>query len=149
MAVSDNVVNAAFDSPAALAPQIDTFVDMLTYTARPVTHWDLPSTPYPHALLKHTVMYDPPLEEFIVLGTFLKEKNAEDERLGAGEGPMIGIVTKGKVKLRVTGEDAEESLDLDEGGVVFVAPGNQVNVHLREGGGPAGNGEIWWSLYRA
>ena len=49
MAVSDNVVNAAFDSPSSLASQVDTFVDMLTYTARPLSHWSLPAQRYEHA----------------------------------------------------------------------------------------------------
>ena len=80
----DDVVNAAFDKPSSLASQVDTFVDMLTYTARPVSHWSLPARKYQHSTLGRTVKYDPPMEEFTVLGTFLSAKDAKEEHLSTG-----------------------------------------------------------------
>ncbi|KAI0635738.1 mannose-6-phosphate isomerase [Trametes polyzona] len=145
MAVSDNVVNAAFDAPESLASQVDTFVDMLTYTARPVSHWSLPREPYPHSREGRTSKYDPPMEEFVVLGTALNSKNAKTEQLAAVSGPTIGIVTKGRVRIAVSRGD--EQLDLDEGGVVFIPPGNDIRVELLEGRGPEGAGEVWWSTF--
>ena len=65
MAVSDNVVNAAFDVRSSLGPQIGPFIDVLTYTARPVSHCDLSAQQYERGLLGHTIQYD---EEFVVLG---------------------------------------------------------------------------------
>lgn len=148
MAISDNVVNAAFDAPKSLAPQISTFVEMLTYTARPVSHWALPREPYPHSRDGRTSQYNPPLEEFVVLGTLLDSKSAGTERLEAVSGPTIGIVTKGKAKIAV-GKGGEK-LELDEGGVVFVAPGNDIEVELLEGRGSEGSeGEVWWSCFGA
>ncbi|CDO75789.1 hypothetical protein BN946_scf184934.g4 [Trametes cinnabarina] len=144
MAVSDNVVNAAFDSPDALASQITTFVNMLTYTARPVSHWALPREPYPHSREGLTSKYDPPTEEFVVLGTMLNSKNARTECLGAVKGPTIGIVTKGRAKIAVSRGD--EQLELEEGGVVFIPPGNDIQIQLLEGRGQ-GVGEVWWSCF--
>ncbi|KAI9057211.1 mannose-6-phosphate isomerase [Trametes sanguinea] len=147
MAVSDNVVNAAFDSPESLASQITTFVNMLTYTARPVSHWALPREAYSHSREGRTSKYDPPMEEFVVLGTTLDSQSAKTERLGAVRGPTIGIVTKGKVKITVRRDN--EQLDLDEGGVVFISPGNDIQVELLEGRGQEGAGEVWWSCFGA
>ncbi|KAI0661561.1 mannose-6-phosphate isomerase [Cubamyces menziesii] len=147
MATSDNVVNAAFDAPESLASQVKTFVDMLTYTARPVSHWALPREAYPHSREGRTSKYDPPLEEFVVLGTTLDSKSAKVERLGAVGGPTIGIVTKGKARITVSRD--HEQLELDEGGVVFIPPGNEIHVELLEGRGAEGAGEVWWSCFGA
>ncbi|RPD61165.1 mannose-6-phosphate isomerase [Lentinus tigrinus ALCF2SS1-7] len=149
MAVSDNVVNAAFDEPSSLASQVDTFVNMLTYTARPVSHWSLPAQKYQHAKSGRTVKYDPPIEEFIVLGTFLSMKNAKEEHLGAVDGPTMGIVTRGKVRISTNKGGETEQLELDEGAVVFVAAKNEINVEILEGHGPDEAGEVWWSLFGA
>ncbi|TFK93977.1 mannose-6-phosphate isomerase [Polyporus arcularius HHB13444] len=149
MAISDNVVNAAFDSPDSLASQVDTFVDMLTYTARPVSHWSLPAQKYEHSKPGRTVKYDPPLEEFTVLGTFLSARKAREEHLGAVDGPTIGIVTRGKVKLSTKKGDQTEQLVLDQGAVVFIPPKNEVQVEILEGRGPDEAGEVWWSLFGA
>lgn len=147
MAISDNVVNAAFDAPESLASQVKTFVEMLTYTARPVSHWALPREPYPHSREGRTSKYDPPMEEFVVLGTMLDNKSAKEERLGAVKGPTIGIVTKGKARLTVS--RGHEQLELDEGGVMFIPPGNDIQVELLEGRGAEGAGEVWWSCFGA
>ncbi|KAI0370371.1 mannose-6-phosphate isomerase [Pilatotrama ljubarskyi] len=145
MAISDNVVNAAFDAPESLASQVSTFVDMLTYTARPVSHWSLPREAYPHSREGRTSKYDPPMEEFVVLGTMLNGKSAKTEHLTAVKGPTIGIVTKGRARIAVS--RGNEQLDLDEGGVVFIPPGNDIRVELLEGRGAEGAGEIWWSCF--
>ncbi|KAI0710117.1 mannose-6-phosphate isomerase [Earliella scabrosa] len=149
MAVSDNVVNAAFDSPDSLASQVDTFVDMLTYTARPPSHWALPAQKYQHSQLGRSVKYDPPMEEFVVVGTFLSAKNAKDECLGAVDGPTTGIVTRGRVKIATNKGEVTEQLELGEGGVVFVPPGNEIQVEVFEGQGSEEAGEVWWSLFGA
>ncbi|KAH9856537.1 mannose-6-phosphate isomerase [Lenzites betulinus] len=140
MAVSDNVVNAAFDAPETLAPQVSTFVDMLTYTARPAAHWALPRAAYAHSGEGRTAQYAPPLEEFVVLGTLL-ESGAAKEELGAVGGPTVGIVTRGRVRVAVSRGD--ERLNLNEGAVVFVPPGNDISVELLG----EGTGEVWWSCF--
>ncbi|TFY59778.1 hypothetical protein EVJ58_g5567 [Rhodofomes roseus] len=125
MAISDNVLNAAFSPPSELAAQIPIFVEMLTYTARPAGHWALPA------------------DAFAVLGTALG-KGAAKEVLQV-RGPLVGIVTKGKVAMRSGGEE----MLLGEGGVVYVVHGGAgeraVEVELREGGAD-GDGEVWWAV---
>ncbi|KAI0649334.1 mannose-6-phosphate isomerase [Trametes meyenii] len=145
MAVSDNVVNAAFDSPDSLASQIGTFVDMLTYTARPTSHWALPREAYPHSRKGRTSKYDPPMEEFVVLVTALDGKSAQTEQLGAVQGPTIGIVTKGRVRIAV--RNGHEELELDEGAVVFIPPRNDIDIELLAGRGMTDIGEVWWSTF--
>ncbi|KAI0671529.1 mannose-6-phosphate isomerase [Trametes maxima] len=156
MAISDNVVNAAFDSPDSLASQIGTFVDMLTYTARPVSHWALPRKAYPHSREGRTSKYDPPMEEFVVLGTLLSGDGARTERLSAVKGPTIGIVTKGKMNRGnvlqqcpgpIAVGNGNERFELDEGAVVFITPGNDVDIELLEGRGATAAGEVWWSTF--
>ncbi|KAI1797282.1 mannose-6-phosphate isomerase [Ganoderma leucocontextum] len=149
MAVSDNVVNAAFDSPPSLAPQVDTFTNMLTCTSRPASHWALPAQRYQKGRDHRTVKYEPPLEEFIVIGTFLSALKAKEEVLDPVEGPTIGIVTRGMVKVSVSSSKGRDCLELDEGGVVFVPPGNEIRVEVTEGKGPEGAGEVWWALWGA
>ncbi|PCH42743.1 mannose-6-phosphate isomerase [Wolfiporia cocos MD-104 SS10] len=143
MAISDNVLNSAFSPPEEVKQQIPTFVDMLTYTARPVTHWALPAQPYQGSAHKRTTQYDPPLEEFVVMGTALREGAESRERLEKVNGPTIGIVTRGKVRFGVTEGGAEE-LVLEEGGVMYVVPGKTVEVELLSAD-KEGEGEVWWA----
>ena len=145
----DDVVNAAFDKPSSLASQVDTFVDMLTYTARPVSHWSLPAQKYQHAKLGSTIKYDPPMEEFTVPGTFPSAKDAKEEHLSAVDGPTMGIVTRGKVKISTKKGSETQQLTLDEGAVVFIAAKNEVDMEVIEGRGPDEAGEVWWSVFGA
>ncbi|EPQ55687.1 mannose-6-phosphate isomerase [Gloeophyllum trabeum ATCC 11539] len=149
MAVSDNVLNSAFVPP----PERDvrTFVNMLTYAYRPPSGWFLPRKPYERSKNGKTEKFAPPLDEFAVLWTSLgKDVVGEGEVLGASPGPTIGIVTKagtktgdlasgeGRVRFQVKGESEEVPV----GGVVFVAPGNEVAVSMV---GAEGEAEVWWS----
>ena len=148
MATSDNVLNAGFVPPSSR--QTRTFVDSLAYDALPASAFALPRTPYKKSRRGKTVAYDPPFEEFTVLGT--KFSASEAESVGQGElpvhevlesvlGPTACIVTKGMVRLREEGK--VELLELGEGGVGFVKPGVVVEV-LGEGQGPV---EIWWAMW--
>jgi mannose-6-phosphate isomerase len=140
MAVSDNVVNSAFVPPAER--DIPTFVDMLTYTSRDASHWSLPSKPFSRSRGGRTTAFSPPLEEFDVLWTRLGADptlaaEAAEEALAPAAGPTIGIVTQGKVKVVAGGEE----LELPEGGIAFVAPGNEITVQTVG----SGEGEVWWA----
>ncbi|KAH9929240.1 RmlC-like cupin domain-containing protein [Fomitopsis serialis] len=143
MAISDNVLNAAFSPPSELAAQIPIFVDMLTYTARPAGHWALPPKAYARGTHGRTTAYDPPLEEFAVLRTVLG--NREGREVLKVRGPLVGIVTKGAVAVSSGGED----MVLDEGGVVYVVHGGagerEVGIELKEAG-VNGEGEVWWAV---
>jgi mannose-6-phosphate isomerase len=131
MAVSDNVVNSAFVPPEER--DVKTFVDMLTYTSREPSHWSLPQKPFGRSRTGQTTAFSPPLEEFEVLWTQLKQA----ETIAPAGGPTIGIVTKGSVKVAAGGEE----LELPQGGVVFVAPGNEIDIQAVSGG----ETEVWWA----
>ena len=149
MTISDNVLNAAFDSPSSLVPQVDIFANALTFTARPASHWALPAQSYQKSRNHRTVKYDPPLEDFTVLGTFLSALKSKAETLDPVDGPTIGIVTRGKLQVSTGLTKGQESLKLDEGSVVFVPPGNEIRVEVVEGKGQEGAGEVWWALWSA
>jgi mannose-6-phosphate isomerase len=134
MAVSDNVLNTAFVPPEER--QTGDFVRALTFTSLDQDHWRLKHEKYGKGTNGKTELYAPPLEEFVVLGTALE--GSDKEKLAAVDGPTIGIVRAGIVKVVVK----NESLDLQEGGIVFVAPGNDTVVELSQG---SSKGEIWWA----
>lgn len=136
MAISDNVLNAAFVPTGER--QTPDFVHALTFTSRDKDHWRLPHKPYPKSKNGHTEMYDPPIEEFVVLGTRLE--GTQQETLAAIDGPMIGIVTAGAVEVAVEGEVVE----LLEGSIIYVVPGTVVLIELAQAHG-ASAGEIWWA----
>ncbi|KAL4243515.1 Mannose-6-phosphate isomerase [Abortiporus biennis] len=138
MSVSDNVLNAAFAPTSQTTQHIPTFLDMLTYTSRDPVHWLLEPSIYSHSINKSTNVYRPPLEEFVVLGTSLsKERASGKEVLESINGPMIGIVIKGNIKVQVE----DESEKVSEGGIVYVVPNKEVLVELVKGG----KGEVWWA----
>ncbi|TCD71530.1 hypothetical protein EIP91_008911 [Steccherinum ochraceum] len=136
MAVSDNVLNAAFTNQAEAQSQVPTFLSMLTYTARPASHWTLSHGPYQRSKNHLTQVYAPPLEEFVVMGTNLGDGRAT-EVLGQVDGPTIGIVRSGSVKVTVN----SESLELESGGVFYVVPGCAVTVEKTSGG----KAQVWWA----
>ncbi|KAG0212986.1 Mannose-6-phosphate isomerase [Mortierella sp. GBA30] len=94
MAASDNVVRAG------LTPKfkdVEVLTEMLTYNAKSATDQVLSGvlcTPTGHSL-----MYDPPIDEFSVILTKLDHAN-EKERLRAAEGPSVVIVTNGSGVIR-------------------------------------------------
>ncbi|KAF8977545.1 Mannose-6-phosphate isomerase [Entomortierella lignicola] len=94
MAESDNVIRAG------LTPKfkdVEVLTQMLTYHSKSSTDQLLSGvlcTPTGHSL-----MYDPPIEEFSVILTTLDHAK-EKERLRGAEGPSIVIVTKGKGVIR-------------------------------------------------
>lgn len=125
MAVSDNVLNAAFVPPSTR--NTSTFLHALTFTARPSSHWILLRQAYTGSKLEKTSKFDPPLEEFVVLATDLEQ--GEKEVLVAVDGPTIGIVTEGEAVFKVIeGPGKGESLTLGRGAVVFLAPGNKIEI---------------------
>lgn len=136
MAVSDNVLNVAFVPPDER--QTTDFVRALTFTSREGDFWRLGHSAYKRSKHGKKQAYEPPLEEFVVLGTALKK--GEKEVLSAVEGPTVGIVLKGAT--RVT---AGASMILQEGSIVFVAPTNRIHI---EAIGAEGN-EMWWATVSA
>ncbi|TFY59249.1 hypothetical protein EVG20_g7863 [Dentipellis fragilis] len=141
MATSDNVLNAAFPPPKPSAEddakpavdQLEFFERTLTWEAAPPTHWRLPATPFQ----KHTTMYQPSLEEFVVLHTAL-DKVDLTETLGR-LGPTTGIVLEGKVEVTANGAQGQERSVLEKGAIVFASAGSEVVVRAME---PS---SIWWA----
>ncbi|KAJ3543256.1 hypothetical protein NM688_g5875 [Phlebia brevispora] len=135
MAVSDNVLNSAF------VPQDERqatgFVKALTFTPRSGDAWRLKHGEYAKSDTGRTQLYAPPLEEFVVLHTQLPIGTTET--LKASHGPTIGIVTRGQALVTV----GQEFEDLNAGGIVFVAPGHDIQIEPFEN--PQNQAEIWWA----
>ncbi|KAL8396419.1 hypothetical protein RB594_004639 [Gaeumannomyces avenae] len=120
MAASDNVVRAGFTPKFKDVP---TLVDMLTYGYAPIDEQKMQPRDYPFATLNraayssgsHALLYDPPIEEFSVVGGSLKAEGAKAS-FDPIDGPSIVICTKGSGKISV-GPTVKE---LKEGWVYFV-----------------------------
>lgn len=105
MASSDNVVRAGFTPKFQDIPTLTT---MLTYSYAPISEQKMHPTDYPYVTLNSTaysssssaILYDPPIEEFSVVKTELKEKGAKATFEGIA-GPSIFICTKGEGTISV------------------------------------------------
>ncbi|RFU33359.1 hypothetical protein B7463_g3013, partial [Scytalidium lignicola] len=111
MAASDNVVRAGFTPKFK---DVDTLTEMLTYSYAPIEEQKMDPIDYPYVTLNReayssgssTTLYDPPIEEFSVVKTDLKNKGAKAtfEQIA---GPSILICTTGSGKISV-GPKVEE-----------------------------------------
>lgn len=117
MARSNNVLNTGF-CPAAERNSADLFCDTLTFKPHSAEQCMLP----PKELSSNTKLYSPPLSEFDVTETSLKQGEKED--LKAAGGSRLIIVTKGKGSLSVDGQSAQVS----EGQTFFVKAGAGVSL---------------------
>lgn len=132
MAASDNVVRAGFTPKFK---DVDTLVSMLTYNYAPIDEQKMSPIDYAYATLNRTAyssgseakLYDPPIDEFSVVRTVLKENGAK-ATFDPLDGPSIIICTAGKGKISV-GPTAE---DIQEGYVFFV--GSTAEVVLEAAG---------------
>lgn len=133
MAASDNVVRAG------LTPKfkdVDTLVDMLTYSYAPIEEQKMRPSEYPYVKLNRAgyssgsevTLYDPPIDEFSVVRTLLRGDCAKAtfEQL---DGPSIVICTSGRGRISV-GPTVQE---MKEGYVFFV--GATAEVVLESEGG--------------
>merc|ERR1712230_229217 len=111
MAASDNVVRAGFTPKFK---DVDTLVDMLTYSYAPIEEQKMDPVDYPYVTLNSTayssasaaILYDPPIEEFSVVKTDLKKKGAK-ATFEPIAGPSIFICTTGSGKISL-GPKVEE-----------------------------------------
>ncbi|KAH7412425.1 mannose-6-phosphate isomerase [Cadophora sp. MPI-SDFR-AT-0126] len=111
MAASDNVVRAGFTPKFK---DVNTLVDMLTYSYAPIEEQKMEPVDYPYVTLNSTayssasaaILYDPPIEEFSVVKTDLKKKGAK-ATFEPIAGPSIFICTTGSGKISV-GPKVEE-----------------------------------------
>ncbi|KAJ2809839.1 Mannose-6-phosphate isomerase [Coemansia furcata] len=125
MATSDNVVRAGLTPKLRDVPVL---VDMLTYD------YGTPEgkllRPVPFAETRHSLVYDPPIDEFSVVRTALAPAQAEP--VAALHGPQILLAVEGKGRLLVPA-DADEAYELLPGHVYFVRAGTDVVIKADEG----------------
>lgn len=112
MAASDNVVRAGLTPKAR---DVDVLLSMLTYKSASADEQRLRSPVWDGDAQGHTLLYDPPIPEFTLLFTALRDSQRSEHR--AVHGPSIVLVTKGQGELLV----GETSIPLDEGRVYFIA----------------------------
>jgi len=120
MASSDNVVRSGFTPKFK---DVGTLVDMLTYSYAPIEQQKMTPTDYPYMTLNtqaynsgsEALLYDPPIEEFSVVRTALKQKGAKATFEGI-KGPSIFICTQGEGKISV----GPKTEPVKEGWVYFV-----------------------------
>ncbi|KAI9501399.1 mannose-6-phosphate isomerase [Coemansia spiralis] len=112
MATSDNVVRAGLTPKLRDVPVL---TSMLTY------EYGSPEGKLlaPTRVGSHSVVYDPPIDEFAVVCTTLRA--SEEEQLASVQGPQILLVTQGCGVLVADGEHA-----LEPGFVYFISPGTPV-----------------------
>lgn len=125
---ADNVVRAGLTPKLRDVP---TLVSMLTYTSSPPSEQIM--DPVGFRSTKHTTLYDPPIDEFSVLLTDLKD--GETESFDAIDGPSILIFTqleggKGSASLKSSHGDEEIAR---EGQVFFIGAGEKVDIAAQGG----------------
>lgn len=137
MAASDNVVRAG------LTPKfkdVDVLVDMLTYQSGPPSKRIMKPTPLTSGSAKHTVVYDPPIDEFTVMQTILPSSGSSAGSAGAIaevvpplDGASILIVTEGAMRMTASdpasGRDVS-SWDVYAGHVYFVPAGVGIRMEV-------------------
>lgn len=119
MATSDNVVRAG------LTPKfkdVNVLVNMLTYRYGSAESQKM--TPVKFA--QHSLLYDPPIDEFSVVWT--KMTSEESEQHKPIEGPSILIVTSGSGQLTSELGKTESDFELKEGYVYFIGANTPISA---------------------
>lgn len=119
MARSNNVLNTGF-CPRADRDNVDLFADSLNLSCQGRTDVLLPSRTSSRGGNGHTVVYQPPIEEFDMLRTELGA--GESEEITAADGPGVFIVTSGEGEMQAD----TKTFELREGFIFYVAPGVSV-----------------------
>ncbi|KAJ2076006.1 Mannose-6-phosphate isomerase, partial [Coemansia sp. S142-1] len=124
MATSDNVVRAGLTPKLRDVPVL---VDMLTYD------YGTPEgkllRPVPFAETRHSLVYDPPIDEFSVVRTALTPAQAEP--VPALDGPQVLLAVEGKGRLVVPANE-DDAYELMPGHVYFVRAGTNVIIEADE-----------------
>ncbi|KAJ1664964.1 Mannose-6-phosphate isomerase [Coemansia sp. RSA 1646] len=123
MATSDNVVRAGLTPKLRDVPVL---VDMLTYDFGTPKAKLLQPVEFGHGT-SHSLIYDPPIDEFSVACTRLQP--GKTETVGALQGPQIIIAAEGTGLL----EAGSESFDVQPGFVYFVYPGTGYTLVAADG----------------
>ncbi|CEP08577.1 hypothetical protein [Parasitella parasitica] len=111
MAASDNVVRAG------LTPKfkdVNVLVDMLTYRYGSAESQKMT----PEKFGEHSLLYDPPIDEFSIVRTKMDADQTEKHK--PIQGPSVLIVTSGSGKMTGEALKTESNYKLEEGYVYFV-----------------------------
>ncbi|KAF1924652.1 mannose-6-phosphate isomerase [Didymella exigua CBS 183.55] len=119
MARSDNVLNTGF-CPRADRSNIDTFVGCLTFSPHDTSEAILKPRSFDGSSNGKTQIYAPPMSEFNMLVTSLKD--GESDKIRAIRGPSVMIVTEGEGTLKA--EDTEHKLSA--GYIYFIGQGTEM-----------------------
>lgn len=119
MARSNNVLNTGF-CPRAGRDSIDLFTAALTFSPHNAEEVKLGTSQTDKSTNGKTSEYAPPMSEFNMLKTHLKE--GEKETIRAIAGPSVLFATSGSGKLIADGQ----THDISEGYVFFVGQGTEV-----------------------
>ena len=122
MARSNNVLNTGF-CPRADRDSIELFTASLTFSPHSAKEVMLPSTKSDKGVMGKTLVYAPPMSEFNMLRTDLKQ--GEREVIAKVDGPSVLFATSGAGSMRVEGQ----AYDLKEGYVYFIGHGVEVAYH--------------------
>lgn len=123
MAASDNVIRAGFTPKYK---DVKVLVESLLYTTNDVEEQKLTAAPFSRGSGDAKfALYDPPIDEFSVLQVIFDSKGTA--QMKGIDGPSIVIVSEGKGKLMIKGDEST-SLDAFEGGVYFIAPDAEIEI---------------------
>lgn len=126
MARSNNVLNTGF-CPRADRDSVDMFTSCLTFTPHSPNDCMLKPKKSEHSKNGKTQVYAPPLSEFSMLSTELKDE--EEETISAINGPSMFIVTDGEGSFKAD----EKEHKLSAGYIYFVAHGVDVEFKATKG----------------
>lgn len=130
MAASDNVVRAGFTPKFK---DVKNLINMLTYSYAPISEQKMSPVPFPKGSNSSSpsptsILYDPPIDEFAVAKTELKDGAAET--FEPIDGPSILIVTHGKGSVKV----GPTEMELQTGWVYFVGATAKVQIKAQAEG---------------
>jgi mannose-6-phosphate isomerase len=117
MATSDNVIRSGFTPKFK---DVDTLLDMLTYSFGSADSQITIPTPFPNT--NHTLEYNPPIEEFSILFTRLKNQL---ESIPPIPGPSILIITNGSGWI----SDGTDEIQCTTGSCFFISQNVALQIH--------------------
>ena len=153
MASSDNVIRAGFTPKFK---DVDVLCDNLTYAYAPAEKQKMSPQPWQRASSSsagksedvESLLYDPPIEEFSVVRTVFKSKEASVEHHKPTKGPSILICSSGSVRFATTeaaAKDGGKGSEVCKEGQVFFL-GADADLHIRSLSAGDGNETV---VYRA
>ena len=126
MARSNNVINTGF-CPRADRDSVDVFAAALTFSPHNAEEVMLGFSISDKGKLGKTMVYAPPMSEFSMLKTVLK--NGEKEIIDTIDGPSVLFATGGEGMMKAGGEE----LQIQEGYIFFVGHGNKIELDAEKG----------------